>query len=55
MDKDNFYTVDEAAEKLNSSEQTIRRLINSGELKATKKLRKWYIFHNDLVNFIKSE
>lgn len=54
MNTDNFYTVEEVAKKLNSNEQSVRRLINSNQLKATKKLRKWYVFHTDLVDFIKS-
>ena len=54
MNTDNFYTVEQAAQKLNSNEQSIRRLINSDKLKATKKLGKWYIFHADLVEYLKS-
>jgi excisionase family DNA binding protein len=49
-----FYTVEAAAELLNSNEQTIRKLINEGNLKASKKLRKWYILHSDILEFLKT-
>ena len=53
MDKKEFYTVDEAAELLNSSSRTVRVLIKTGQLKAYYKLRKYYILHSDLINYIK--
>lgn len=53
MEKKDFYTPEEAAEMLNSNVQTIRRLIKLGELKAYYKLRKYYILHSDLINYIK--
>lgn len=54
MDLQKFYTVEQAAELLNSNEQTIRKLIRSNELKATKKLNKWFIFHTDIVEYLKN-
>ena len=53
MNKKDFYTPEEAAEMLNSNVQTIRRLIKTGQLKAYFKLRKYYILHTDLINYIK--
>ena len=53
MNKKDFYTHEEAAEMLNSNVQTIRRLIKTGQLKAYFKLRKYYILHTDLINYIK--
>ena len=54
MNTDKFYTVEAAANLLNSNVQSIRRLINSDKLKATKKLGKWYIFHTDIVEYLNS-
>ena len=48
-----IYTVQEAAEVLNSNPRTVRELIKNGDLKAYFKLRKYYILHNDLINYIK--
>lgn len=48
-----FYTVEEAAELLNSSPRTVRELIKTKQLKAYFKLRKYYILHTDLINYIK--
>lgn len=53
MDKKEFYTTEEAAELLGSSVQTVRALIKTGQLKAYYKLRKYYILHTDLINYIK--
>jgi hypothetical protein len=53
MTTEQFYTVDQTAQILNSNEQSIRRLINSNQLTAFKKLGKWYVFHSDIINFIK--
>jgi hypothetical protein len=53
MDTEKFYTVEAAAELLNSNIQSVRRLINSDQLKAFKKLGKWYVFHSDIINFLK--
>lgn len=54
MTTEKFYTVEAAAELLNSNIQSVRRLINSDRLKGFKKLGKWYVFHSDIINFIKS-
>ena len=53
MDSQKFYTVEQAAELLNSNEQTIRKLIRNNELKATKRLNKWFVFHTDIVEYLK--
>ena len=53
MDKKEFYTTEEAAELLKSNVQTVRSLIKTGQLKAYYKLRKYYILHTDLINYIK--
>lgn len=51
---DNFYTIEEAADKLKVSERTIRDAVNSGELKAYRKGKRVYILQSDIVEFIKS-
>ena len=53
MDKKEFYTTEEVAELLNSNVQTVRNLIKTKQLKAYFKLRKYYVLHSDLVNYIK--
>jgi hypothetical protein len=55
MDTEKFYTVEAAAELLNSNIQSVRRLINSDKLKGFKKLGKWYIFHSDILEYLKSD
>ena len=48
-----FYTTETAAELLQCNPQTVQRLCHSGELKAHKQLRKWYILPDDLLFFVK--
>jgi excisionase family DNA binding protein len=50
-----IYTVESTAELLNSNAQTIRKLIRDKELKATKKLNKWFILHSDILEYLGSE
>jgi hypothetical protein len=50
----NIYTVKSASEMLKSNPQSIRRLINEGKLKASKKLNKWYILHSDILEYLNS-
>ena len=51
---DNFYTIEETAEKLKVSERTVRDAVNGGELKAYRKGKRTYILQSDIVEFIKS-
>ena len=55
MNDMDFYTVEQAAEKLNVSDRYIRDQISKGSLKAFKRGKRHYIFHSDLVSFIRSE
>jgi hypothetical protein len=41
------------SERLNCSVKTLQKLCATGELKAYKKLRKWYVLENDLIEWIK--
>ena len=52
---EDFYTVEQVAEKLNCHPRTVRDLIKNDEIKASKKLRKWYVLHSDLLEYIKSK
>ena len=52
MANNEVYTIKDLAIKLNSNDRTIRELIESGQLKAFKKLSKWYILHEDLIAYI---
>jgi glycerol-3-phosphate responsive antiterminator len=54
MITEKFYTAEDAAVLLNSNIQSIRRLINSDKLTAFKKLGKWYVFHSDIVKYLKN-
>ena len=40
---------------LDSNRQTISSLCRSGDIKAYKKLRKWYILESDLIDWITNE
>lgn len=51
---DTFYTVEQAATLLGISERVLRDKINKGEIKASKKFGRWYVFHADLAKAIKS-
>jgi excisionase family DNA binding protein len=50
-----FYTIEQVAERLNCNPRTARDLIKENKLKGYKKLRKWYVLHSDLLEYIKSE
>lgn len=47
-------TVEEVAELLKVTEATVRKAISDGRLKAFKQFGKWYVFHQDVVQFIRS-
>lgn len=49
-----FYTIDAACELLSCNSRVLRSKINNGELKAYKQLKRWFIFHSDLIDFIKN-
>ncbi len=46
--EERFYTVQEVAEKLSVHEETVRRWIKSGKLKAERFGRAWRIRESDL-------
>lgn len=52
MNNEKFYTVEKAAELLNSNPQTIRKLIKDNKILAVKKLGKWFIMHSDIIEFL---
>lgn len=47
------YTTDEAATFLGIAKRTVEEEIRKGGLKAYKRFSKWYVFHNDLMEYIK--
>lgn len=49
-----FYTIEQAALKMDVEVITLQRAIDSKELKAFVKNRNKFIFHVDLCNYIKS-
>ena len=49
-----FYTLEKAALKLEVTERYVRDQIGSGELKAFKRGKRFYILHTDLIKFIES-
>lgn len=56
MDKnEQFYTTEQAAALLSCNIRVLRDKLSAGEIKGYKKLKKWYIFHSDLVGWIKGE
>lgn len=48
-----IYNVAQLAKELGMSERSIRGAVKNGNLTAYKKLRKWYILHSDVVEWIK--
>lgn len=55
MQKDEIYTVEQLATKLGVTERTISDAIRDGEIKGYKKFKKWYVTHEQLLEFLKSE
>ena len=49
-----FYTVEALSTKAGISERTIRDALIKGNLKGFKKFTRWFILHNDFIEFIKS-
>jgi excisionase family DNA binding protein len=49
-----IYSLKELSTLLNCNEKTLQRVCTKGELKAYKKLRKWYVLESDLIEWIKS-
>jgi len=50
-----FYTVKQAAEKLDLTERTITENIRTEKIKAYKTAGKWFILHSDLLDFVTSK
>jgi excisionase family DNA binding protein len=50
--KQDFYTVEQLAIKLNVQDRTIADALRSGEMKGYKKFRKWYVLHEDVIQFL---
>lgn len=48
-----IHTIESIAGMLKISAETARKLCRTGEIKAYKKLRKWYVLESDLMNWIK--
>ena len=51
-EKREVYTTIQVSEIFQVSERTILDSIRSGELTAYKRFKKWYVRHNDLMEFI---
>ena len=49
-----IYTIAKLAEKLEVSERTIADAIRDGRLKGFKQFKKWYITHQQLIEFLES-
>jgi excisionase family DNA binding protein len=50
--KNEIYTVLELAEKLGVSDRTIADALRSGEMKGYKQFKKWYVTHEQLLEFL---
>lgn len=48
-----IYTIETASALLQCHPDTLRKLCRLGQLKSYQKLRKWYILHEDLLDYIK--
>ena len=49
-----FYTVEALSIKSGIGERTLRESLIKGNLKGFKKFTRWFILHNDFIEFIKS-
>ena len=47
-------TIEQAAEFLGVAVNTIRKALQEGSLKAFKRFGRWYIFQEDVLDFIRS-
>lgn len=50
----NINTITDICRRLEISRKTAQSLCRNGEIKAYKKLRKWYVLESDLIEWIKS-
>ena len=48
--KQDIYTVEQLAIKLNVKERTIADALRDGKLKGYKKFRRWYVLHLSLIH-----
>ena len=48
-------TAEDVAALLQVSERSIRDALNDGKLKGYKKFSRWYVFYQDVIDFLKSE
>ena len=57
VDKTNtdFYTMEELSLKSGVSERSLRQAVADGKLKAVKKFTRWFVFHNDFIDFLNSK
>jgi len=53
MKMNDFYTTSQLSEKLSCNKKVIERKIRAGELRGFKQLGRWFVFHSDLVKWIK--
>ena len=51
---DDFYTLEQAAEKLGVNIRYASEQVQAGNLKATKIGKRIYVLHSDLIDFIKN-
>lgn len=50
-----FYTIENLSEKSGVSERSLRQAISEGKLRGVKKFTRWFVFHNDFVEFLNSK
>jgi len=50
-----LHTIESASEILKCNPRVLREKAKSGQLKANKKLGKWYVLYSDLIAFITDE
>ena len=54
MSNQKILTVEDVGNILKVSERTVRKILNEGSLKGYKKLNKWFVLYDDLIQYIKS-
>lgn len=54
MNKERLLNIEQTAELLDVTVATVRKSIADGTLKAFKRFSKWYLFEQDVFDFIRS-
>lgn len=54
-EKIEFYNLEQLSEKVGIAERTLRELISEGKLKGYKKNGRYFVLHNDFIDYLTSK